>query len=112
MLRFIGTREAYYVRFTSNSHPRLIERFIYLRAPSFVMKERIIADPKILAGKPVIRGTRIPVYLVLNLLAKGKTAREIVLDYPELTEEDIAAAIEYAAAHMKYEELRPLETSR
>lgn len=75
------------------------------------MEERIIIDPKILAGKPVIRGTRIPVYLVLNLLAKGKTKKEIIQDYPELTEDDVAAAINYAAAHMRYEEIKPLEAS-
>jgi len=68
-------------------------------------------DPKILAGKPVIRGTRIPVYLVLNLLAKGKTIKDITEDYPELDEEDVRAAIGYAASHMKYEEIQPVEAS-
>jgi len=71
--------------------------------------DRIIADPKILAGKPVVRGTRIPVYLILNLVANGKTVKQIVEDYPDLTEADIKAAIQYAARHMKYEETRKLE---
>lgn len=75
------------------------------------MQEKIVVDPKILAGKPVIRGTRIPVYLILNLLAKGKTRKDIVQEYPELTEDDVAAAISYAASHMRYEETRPLEAS-
>jgi len=75
------------------------------------MQEKIVIDPKILAGKPVIRGTRIPVYLILNLLAKGKTAKAIVGEYPELTEEDVKAAISYAASHMRYEEIKPLEVS-
>ena len=70
---------------------------------------RIIVDPKILVGKPVIEGTRIPVYLVLNLLAKGKTIKDILEDYPELTEPGVRAAIDFAAAHMKYEEVKPLE---
>lgn len=75
------------------------------------MKERIIVDPKILVGKPVIKGTRIPVYLILNLLGKGKTAEQISEDYPELEEEDVFAAINYAADHMKYEEVLQLEAA-
>lgn len=73
------------------------------------MQEKIVVDPKILAGKPVIRGTRIPVYLILNLLGKGKTIKYILENYPELKEEDVFAAINYAASHMKYEEIRPVE---
>lgn len=60
------------------------------------MKARIIRNPKILAGKPVIAGTRIPVSLILNLLAHGQTIEEIADDYPDLTAEDIKAVIEYA----------------
>ena len=75
------------------------------------MDERINVDPKVLAGKPVVKGTRIPVYLILNLLAKGEALQDILKDYPELTKQDILAAIDYAAAHMKYEEVRPMETS-
>ncbi|MBI4163667.1 MAG: DUF433 domain-containing protein [Candidatus Aenigmarchaeota archaeon] len=71
--------------------------------------ERIITNPRILAGKPVIRGTRIPVYLVLNLVAHGKTMKQIVDDYPDLEEADVKAALEYAAKHMRYEETRQLE---
>ena len=55
--------------------------------------ERIIVDPKILAGKPVVRGTRIPVYLILNLIAKGKTMGQIVEEYPELKKKDVSAAL-------------------
>ena len=73
------------------------------------MTDRIIVDPKILVGKPVIKGTRVPVYLVLNLLAHNKTIKDIVEEYPELTREDVVAAIDYAASHMKNEETRPLE---
>ena len=60
------------------------------------MKARIVRNPKILAGKPVIAGTRIPVTLILNLLAHGQTIAEIVNDYPDLTKEDIKAAVRYA----------------
>ncbi len=70
------------------------------------MKAKITIDPNILVGKPVIAGTRIPVYLVLNLLAHGKTIQEIIEDYPELDEESVKAAIGYAANHMEYEETK------
>ena len=73
------------------------------------MKERINVNPKVLAGKPVIRGTRIPVYLVLNLLVHGKNINNIVEEYPELEKEDVIAAINYAAENMKYEEVHELE---
>lgn len=62
--------------------------------------ERIVVDPEILLGKPVIAGTRIPVYLVLNLLANGYTFERIVQAYPGVTFEDIKAAIEYAGHRM------------
>lgn len=57
------------------------------------MKAKIVIDPKILVGKPVIAGTRIPVYLVLNLLAHGKTIQEIIEDYPELNEDAVKSTI-------------------
>ena len=58
---------------------------------------RIIANSKILGGKPVIEGTRISVEQVLGLLAKGMTNEEIIADYPDLTEESIRAVLGYAA---------------
>lgn len=67
------------------------------------MKARIIKNPKILAGKPVIAGTRIPVTLILNLLAHGQTIDQIVDDYPDLKEEDIKAAISYAQTRVEKE---------
>lgn len=57
---------------------------------------RIVKDPRILAGKPTIAGTRIPVTLVLNLIAHGQTFDEIIKEYPSLTHEDIKAVIQYA----------------
>lgn len=60
------------------------------------MKAKIVRNPKILVGKPVIAGTRIPVTLILNLLAHGQTIAEIIDDYPDLTEEDVKAAVRYA----------------
>ncbi len=69
---------------------------------------RIVVDPKILAGKPVIAGTRIPVYLVLNLLANGYDFDRIVEAYPRLTRADIEDAIKYSEQRMKREEVRNL----
>ncbi len=68
------------------------------------MTDRIIVNPKILGGKPVIRGTRIPVYLILELLSAGYDFTRIIKAYPTLTEADIKAAVEYAAKVMKNEE--------
>jgi uncharacterized protein (DUF433 family) len=61
-------------------------------------------NPKILGGKPVIRGTRIPVYLILELLSAGYDFKKIMEAYPTLKEEDIKAAVEYAAKIVKNKE--------
>lgn len=60
---------------------------------------RISIRPDILVGKPVIKGTRIPVTLILNLLAHGYDTERIVADYPILTAEDVEAAVRYAQIH-------------
>lgn len=57
----------------------------------------IEVNPQILLGKPVVRGTRIPVYVIVNLLAVGKTRAYIRKQYPNLTNEDITQALGYAA---------------
>lgn len=67
--------------------------------------ERIKFDKNILAGKPIIRGLRIPVAMILELLAKGSTNQEILEDYPELELEDIQAALFYAYYLISQEEV-------
>ncbi len=67
--------------------------------------ERIKFDKNILAGKPIIRGLRIPVSMILELLAKGATNQEILEDYPELEPEDIQAALFYAYYLVSQEEV-------
>lgn len=67
--------------------------------------ERIEINPSIMMGKPVIRGTRITVELVLHKLAEGATEAELLEDYPHLKSEDIRAAIAYGAASVSHEEV-------
>ncbi len=59
--------------------------------------ERITVDPAIMVGKPVIKGTRVPVALVLAKLAANPDLAEFFLDYPELTLEDVKACLRYAS---------------
>ena len=67
-------------------------------------KDRIIIDPEVMSGKPVIKGTRIPVYLIIELLANGLTEKEILRQYPTLKLEDIKAALVYASKCVENEE--------
>ncbi|MCL0029785.1 DUF433 domain-containing protein [Dehalococcoidia bacterium] len=59
--------------------------------------DRITIEPEIMGGQPCIRGLRIPVPIIVKLVACGKTSKEILADYPELEGEDITQALEYAA---------------
>jgi len=73
--------------------------------------ERITANPNILGGKPIIRGTRISVEFILDLLASQVSEEGILEDYPHLTKEDIHACLRYAARSCKneiYVELEPV----
>jgi len=65
--------------------------------------ESISTDPDICHGKPCIKGTRIPVYLIVSLIAEGENIESIMKDYPGLTAKDIKAAISYAAKLCEYE---------
>ena len=72
---------------------------------------RIEVNSKIMLGKPVIRGTRIPVELILKKLSQKIEPEEILEDYPRLTREDIQAAIAYAAESLGTEEILLFETT-
>jgi len=67
--------------------------------------ERIEINPEIMMGKPVIRGTRITVELILRRLAEGASERDVLEDYPNLTTDDIRAAVAYGAASVAREEV-------
>ena len=61
-------------------------------------QDRIIRDPRVCGGEPVIKETRVTLRTVLSSLAEGATITEILTDFPSLTEEDVRAAIAFAAA--------------
>ena len=67
--------------------------------------DRIEIDPAIMMARPVIRGTRITVELILRKLAEGASEGELLEDYPHLTKEDVRAAMAYGAASVAHEEV-------
>lgn len=66
-------------------------------------RERIVLDPKVLVGKPIIKGTRISVEFVIDLLARGWTKEQILKEYDHLQAEDIQACLAYASEVLKSE---------
>lgn len=66
---------------------------------------RIDINPNILLGKPVIKGTRIPVYVIVNLIAQGKSVEYVLDEYPDLTREDVRAALVFAAEQVNFTEI-------
>lgn len=60
--------------------------------------DRISVDPEVAHGKPVIRGTRVTVQVILELLAAGESIEDLLGEYDELTRDDVLAALEYAAS--------------
>jgi uncharacterized protein (DUF433 family) len=71
-------------------------------------RHRIVLDEAILAGKPVIRGTRIAVEFVVGLLAEGWSQEEVLENYPHLTREDILAALQWASEVLRSERVYPM----
>jgi uncharacterized protein (DUF433 family) len=71
-------------------------------------EDRIIVDPKVLVGKPVIKGTRLSVEFVLGLLANGWSVEQVLTEYEQLTREDVIAALKYAVDVVKIEKVYPL----
>lgn len=71
-------------------------------------QERITINPDILVGKPVVRGTRLAVEFIVELLAQGWSEAEIIDNYPGLTRADIIACLGYAAAMLRAERVYPL----
>ena len=73
------------------------------------LTDRIVVDPRILTGKPILRGTRISVEFVVELLAAGWSHEQILASYPHLSEEDIRACLAYASELLREEKVYPLK---
>ena len=71
-------------------------------------QDRIVVDPKVLVGKPVIRGTRLSVEFILDLLANDWTIEQILSEYSQLERKDVIAVLKYAAEMAKEEKVYPL----
>lgn len=69
------------------------------------LTDRVEVNPRVMLGKPVIRGTRIPVDLILRKLSEGASEADLIGAYPRLTREDIHAAMRYAADAIAHEEV-------
>ena len=70
---------------------------------------RIVLDPRVMAGKPIIRGTRLTVQHILNLLAHGENMEDLLKEYKGLKKEDIQACLLYAAATLDDSTYMPIE---
>ena len=75
-----------------------------------LIMKHIEVNPKILVGKPIITGTRIPVELIVKLVAQGWKEEDIIKEYPALKKEDIRAALLYAEKIIEEEEVYPILT--
>lgn len=73
-------------------------------------QDHIETKPEVLAGKPVVAGTRIPVELVVELLAQDWSTDEILQEYPALTRDDLQACLHYASEMLHSERVYPLKT--
>ena len=73
---------------------------------------RITTDPAILGGKPCVRGTRLSVEFILELIASGSTFDDVVRAYPQLPREDVEAAVRFAADCLRRDDLFELEIRR
>jgi uncharacterized protein (DUF433 family) len=80
--------------------------------PEVSIMRRIVANPEILGGKPIVEGTRLSVDHILGLLAHGMSQVEVVDAYPELTVEDVNAVIHYAAEALQNDVLIEVQSAR
>lgn len=71
-------------------------------------RDRIAIDPTVLAGKPVIRGTRLAADFILSLLGQGWSESDVLRNYPGLAHEDVAACLQYASEVLQAEKVYPL----
>lgn len=74
-------------------------------------EDRIVIDPEILVGKPVVKGTRLAVEFIVDLMAQGWSDEDILRNYPGLSQEDIQACLAYVSSMLHAEKVYPLVTS-
>ena len=79
-----------------------------IETTEWMSQDRIEMNPRVCAGKPIIKGTRIPVAVLLGLLAEGESWDSILKGYPELEPADIQAALHYAQAAIQHTDIAPL----
>lgn len=72
-------------------------------------QERIVVDPKVMVGKPIVKGTRLTVEFIIELLANGWSETEIIRNYPGLTIQDIRACLAFASQRLQDDKEYPLE---
>jgi uncharacterized protein (DUF433 family) len=109
----MGRESGWFVHVSNNRvDVAAFRRYRHAKAGGLVMAidldDRIVIDPAILVGKPVIRGTRISVEFVIDLLAEGWSNQQILASYPHLIEADISACLRYVGAMMKQERVYPM----
>jgi uncharacterized protein (DUF433 family) len=71
-------------------------------------QDRIVVDPEILVGKPVVKGTRLAVEFIIDLMAQGWSEAEILRNYPGLTQADVQACLSYASDILRAEKVYPI----
>lgn len=79
-------------------------------SPEMNTSDRIVIEPGILAGKPIVRGTRLSVEFVVGLLGDGWSEADVLRNYPNLTHDDVAACLRYAGEMLRAEKVYPLAT--
>jgi len=74
-----------------------------MRTEELIANPRISSDPAVMMGKPCVKGTRITVELILRKLGAGRSVTDLLEAYPQLTEDDVRAALAFAADYMQHE---------
>ena len=78
---------------------------------SMNLQDRVVLNPDVLAGKPVIRGTRLAAEFIVDLLGQGWTESQVLENYPGIAHEDILACLRYASQQLKSERVYPAQSS-
>jgi uncharacterized protein (DUF433 family) len=83
-------------------------RAVQIWRTTTILQNRFVVDPNVLVGKPVVKGTRLAVEFIIDLLAQGWSEADVLQNYPTLTHDDILACLSYASQRLKAERIYPL----